>query len=93
MIFQPVKVTKKGERVAVPLSKGIASLYLNGLEGSWGLKHFRGITTTPILGNDGGRGGLLIAASPARRRANLWAGTWVGSPTVAKNIDTSSILG
>jgi hypothetical protein len=48
----PVKL-RKGKRVAVPLSKDIALLYLNGLEGQWDLRHFRGITTAPILKCDG----------------------------------------
>jgi hypothetical protein len=37
----------------VPLSAEIAALYLNGLEGRWGLKMFRGITTAPILSDNG----------------------------------------
>ena len=37
----------------VPLSAEIAGLYLNGLEGRWGLKMFRGITTAPILSDNG----------------------------------------
>ena len=35
------------------LSKDIAQLYLYGLEGSWGLKLIRGISTAPLLANDG----------------------------------------
>jgi hypothetical protein len=41
------------EQTPVALSEDIARLYLYGLEGSWGLKPFRGITTAPILSNDG----------------------------------------
>jgi hypothetical protein len=55
-ICKPVKVRKvKGgiEHVAVGLSRDMATLYLNGLEGHWGLRSFRGITTAPILKNDG----------------------------------------
>jgi hypothetical protein len=55
-ICRPIKLREvKGaiERVPVPLSKDIALLYLNGLEGAWDLRHFRGITTAPILKNDG----------------------------------------
>ena len=55
-ICKPVRYrkTKQGtELVAVPLSRDIAQLYLYGLEGRWGLKTFRGITTAPILKNDG----------------------------------------
>lgn len=44
---------KSFERIPAPLSTDIALLYLNGLEGSWGLKPFRGIVTAPILDGDG----------------------------------------
>lgn len=47
------KKTGDDERTAVALSRDIAQLYLHGLEGRWGLKPFTGITTAPILGNDG----------------------------------------
>ena len=53
----PIKVRiikGKFERIPVPLNKDIAQLYLHGLEGSWGLKPFHGITTAPILDDDGG---------------------------------------
>src|SRR5262249_38495066 len=47
-------VIPKGKRYnKVPLSKDIAQLYLHGLEGSWGLRPFNGITTAPILSHDG----------------------------------------
>jgi putative DNA primase/helicase len=49
----PIAANKKGEFVPVALSEDVAGLYLRGLEGSWGLKAFNGITTAPILGNDG----------------------------------------
>jgi hypothetical protein len=56
-LCRPVKIckTKKGdtEKVPVPLSADIAAIYLNGLEGAWGLRNFRGITTAPILQGDG----------------------------------------
>ena len=55
-ICKPVKVRPINggtARVAVGLSRDIALLYLNGLEGHWGLQPFRGITTAPILKNDG----------------------------------------
>ena len=49
-----LRITESGaEKIAVQLSKDIAQLYLYGLEGSWGLRPFRGIITAPILGNDG----------------------------------------
>jgi putative DNA primase/helicase len=53
-ICTPTKVTPTKERIPVPLSKDIAQLYLHGLEGSWGLKSFRGISTAPLLSDDGG---------------------------------------
>jgi hypothetical protein len=57
-ICRPVKLvtTKQGavEKVPVTLSREIAVLYLNGLEGDWKLKPFHGITTTPILDDSGG---------------------------------------
>jgi hypothetical protein len=56
-LCRPVRIRKMkdGSTVAVPvpLSRDIAQLYLNGLEGAWGLRNFRGITTAPILRNDG----------------------------------------
>jgi len=56
-ICNPVKIfqTRRGiETEAVSLSNDIALLYLHGLAGSWNLKPFHGITTAPILTNDGG---------------------------------------
>ena len=66
-ICRPVKLQraagrpKKGEKRVVTvekpttLSSDISQLYLKGLEGSWGLKPFYGITTAPILKNDGSK--------------------------------------
>jgi hypothetical protein len=51
-ICNPVKQTAKGGKPTA-IKADIANLYLNGLEGEWGLKPFRGITTSPILSNDG----------------------------------------
>jgi hypothetical protein len=51
-ICTPVKIIKD-KTIRTTLSKDIASLYLRGLEGRWGLKPFNGITTSPILANDG----------------------------------------
>jgi hypothetical protein len=51
-ICTPIKWRAK-KRLAVPLSKDIALLYLHGLEGRWRLKPFRGIATAPILSYDG----------------------------------------
>jgi hypothetical protein len=60
-ICRPVKLTKVKtddgkivwENRDVKLSTDVALLYLNGLEGRWGVNHFRGISTAPILANDG----------------------------------------
>jgi hypothetical protein len=57
-LCRPVKITKTKAKAGAaptpaPLSKDIAALYLNGLEGEWGLRSFRGITTAPILRGDG----------------------------------------
>ena len=41
------KRLSKDEWIPAALPKDIASLYLNGLEGNWGLRPFRGITTAP----------------------------------------------
>ena len=57
-LCRPVKISKAKAKAGAaptpaPLSKDIAALYLNGLEGEWGLRSFRGITTAPILRGDG----------------------------------------
>ena len=55
-LCNPTKLRKgkRGvQRIAIPLTKDIAQIYLNGLEGRWGLKPFHGITTAPILKHDG----------------------------------------
>jgi hypothetical protein len=58
-ICTPVKFVKskkpdaRPEAVRTTLSKDIAGLYLLGLQGRWGLKLFNGITTAPILADDG----------------------------------------
>jgi putative DNA primase/helicase len=51
-VCNPMKM-RGGQRVSVKLSLELARLFLDGLEGRWGLKVFRGITTSPILKNDG----------------------------------------
>ena len=64
-----MKGTKgKVGRTPAPLSKDIAQLYLHGLEGSWGLKPFRGIVTAPILSGDGS----IRSASGYDARSGLW---------------------
>ena len=70
-LCQPVKLRKtknKIEHIPVPLSKDIAQLYLNGLEGKWGLRSFRGITTAPILRDDGD----IRIARGYDRETGLW---------------------
>jgi hypothetical protein len=70
-ICRPTKelIARNGEvRVPAPLSKDVAQLYLHGLEGSWGLKPFHGITTAPILGDDG----AIRTASGYDVRTGLW---------------------
>jgi hypothetical protein len=61
-ISRPIKIRKVKdkdtgaetfERIPTTLPKDVAALYLNGLEGQWGLPLFRGITTAPILAADG----------------------------------------
>lgn len=52
-ICAPVKAGKNGEFIPIAISEDIAGLYLRGLEGFWGLKPFNGITTAPILSDDG----------------------------------------
>jgi hypothetical protein len=55
-------------RVPAALSKDIAGIYLHGLEGSWGLRAFHGITTAPILSDDG----TIRTASGYDARTGLW---------------------
>lgn len=55
-ICRPIRLKEvKGEIKKIPsaLTTDIALLYLKGLEGEWGLRSFRGITTAPILSSDG----------------------------------------
>jgi putative DNA primase/helicase len=70
-ICVPIKVRPmrgRAERTPAPLSKDIAGLYLHGLEGGWGLKPFRGITTAPILSDDG----AIRTASGYDEPTGLW---------------------
>jgi hypothetical protein len=48
----PMKMVQD-KLIKTTLSKDIAALYLRGLQGRWGLKSFNGITTAPILAEDG----------------------------------------
>jgi hypothetical protein len=63
----PVKLVKK-EKIRITLSNDIANLYLHGLQGQWGLKAFNGITTAPILGDDGS----LRTGSGYDEASGLW---------------------
>jgi putative DNA primase/helicase len=67
-ICRPVKVVKK-DHVDVTLSKDVASLYLVGLQGRWGLKPLHGITTTPILEDNGSIRGGTDGYDP---KSGLW---------------------
>jgi hypothetical protein len=54
--------------IRTTLSKDIASLYFRGLQGRWRLKPFNGITTAPILANDGS----FRAGSGYDEASGLW---------------------
>ena len=66
-ICNPIKKLKQGDTL-VALKTDIANIYLHGLEGRWGLKPFRGITTAPILGDDGS----IRSASGYDAASGLW---------------------
>jgi putative DNA primase/helicase len=70
-LCRPVKINITAGGVdysPTTLSNTIANLYLYGLEGQWGLKLFRGITTAPILSDDGS----IRAARGYDPRSGLW---------------------
>jgi hypothetical protein len=52
-LSRPVKQTNNGLLAPTEVKTDVANIYLRGLEGCWGLKHFAGIATTPILSSDG----------------------------------------
>ena len=52
-ICRCVKTTRGDDIVDAPLRRDHALIYLNGLEGEWGLRPLRGISTSPLLGDDG----------------------------------------
>jgi hypothetical protein len=60
--------TVKDKIVETPLGNDIAKLYLNGLEGQWGLRPLRGISTSPLLSADGG----LRSANGYDEETGLW---------------------
>ena len=51
-VCNPMKA-RGANRIPVKLTLDLARLFLHGLVGRWGLKVFRGITTSPILKADG----------------------------------------
>jgi hypothetical protein len=72
-LCRPVRLTKSKAKAGAaptpaPLSKDIAALYLNGLEGQWGLRSLRGITTAPILRGDGN----IRVAAGFDQETGLW---------------------
>jgi hypothetical protein len=62
------KKQKQLIKVRTTLSHDIANLYLHGLEGQFGLKPFKGITTAPILSDDGS----FRVASGYDEASGLW---------------------
>jgi hypothetical protein len=66
-ICNPIKRLKHGD-IPVALKTDIANIYLHGLEGRWGLKPFQGITTAPVLGDDGS----IRSASGYDAVSGLW---------------------
>jgi hypothetical protein len=52
-VCQPKRKDGHGGWVNCTLPKSVAMLYLNGLEGEWGLPALKGISCAPLLNNDG----------------------------------------
>jgi hypothetical protein len=67
-VCNPMKA-RGANRIPVKLTLDLARLFLHGLVGRWGLKVFRGITTSPILKNDGS----IRIASGYDAETGLWA--------------------
>jgi hypothetical protein len=70
-ICTPVKMVKDNKAlkaVCRTLTKDIANLYLHGLVGQWRLKPFNGITSAPILNDDG----LFHANTGYDEATGLW---------------------
>jgi hypothetical protein len=67
-ICRVVKTNKAGIKVETTLRPDIAKLYLHGLEGEWGLRPLRGISTSPLLATDGS----IRSASGYDEAAGLW---------------------
>jgi len=66
-VCNPMKA-RGANRIPVKLTLDLARLFLHGLVGRWGLKVFRGITTSPILKADGG----IRIASGYDVQTGLW---------------------
>jgi hypothetical protein len=75
-ICRCVKVDKNGVEYDVPLTQDVARLYLNGLEGEWGLMPLRGISTSPLLSANGN----IRGANGYDEETGLWCH---GVPSVA----------
>jgi hypothetical protein len=67
-ICRVVKMNKDGNKIETTLRPDIAKLYLNGLEGEWGLRPLRGISTSPLLAPDGS----IRSASGYDEATGLW---------------------
>jgi RepB DNA-primase from phage plasmid len=67
-IVRCVKTDKDGDIYDAPLKPDIAKLYVYGLEGEWGLRPLRGISTSPLLASDGS----IRTASGYDEDTGLW---------------------
>jgi hypothetical protein len=67
-LCRPVKYNKDGKEVDAPLNSDVANIYLNGLEGQWNLRPFKGITTCPVLGT----GGSIRTTNGYDSESGLW---------------------
>jgi hypothetical protein len=70
-ICRCIKTGKNKDSVETPLKQDIAKLYLHGLEGEWGLRPLRGISTSPLLASDGS----IRSASGYDEATGLWCHT------------------
>ena len=75
-LCRPVRYNKDGMEVDAPLNSDVANIYLNGLEGQWNLRPFKGITTCPVLGT----GGSIRTTNGYDSESGLWCSN---VPTVA----------
>jgi hypothetical protein len=65
-LCRPVKMNAEGHRIGVTLPERVARLYLD-LD-CWGLRPLNGITSAPLLADDGG----IIAADGYDSRLGIW---------------------